>query len=116
CSNVSFSNNGDELESVVTVNKSSILMTHGYSLAHRNLNDSIIGLRTRIESAFEDMKIDFVVLGHIHSTMIGDKYARNSSLVGSNAYSNSLGIVESTPSQNCMIIDEDGIKVFSLKA
>ncbi|MGL5965274.1 MAG: hypothetical protein ACRCZ2_12890, partial [Fusobacteriaceae bacterium] len=112
--NVSFLNNGDELESVVEINGKSILMTHGNNLGHQNLEKSVVGMRTRLEKVYGD--IDFTVLGHIHSCLIGDTYLRNSSLVGSNGYSNSLGIIESTVSQNCMIINEDGIKAFSLKA
>ena len=33
--------------------------------------------------------VDFIIFGHFHSTVIADTYARSSSLVGANAYSDS---------------------------
>lgn len=112
--NVDFLNNGDEIETVVSVDDKNILLNHGYDLNHSNLEKSIIELRTRMEKSYGE--IDFVTIGHIHSSYIGDKFARNSSLVGSNAYSNRKGYIESTVSQNMIIVDKNGFKVFSLKA
>ena len=92
--NVTFLNEGNEIESVVWINGKSIMMTHGYDLNHSNLEKDIIGMRTRLEKVYGE--IDFCVLGHIHSTYISDKFARNSSLVGSNAYSNRKGFMPSS--------------------
>lgn len=112
--NVCFKNACDELESVVEVNGKQFLLTHGNSkgINHKELDKSLINARTRLSPIYGE--IDYVVLGHIHSAYIADKFARNSSLVGSNAYSNELGIVESTVSQNMIIVD-DKITAFSLK-
>lgn len=110
--NVVFVNNGDEMTDVINIKGKNIVLCHGNNLSHSSLEKSVLGLRNRLASAYGE--IDFVVLGHIHSTMIGDKYARNASLVGSNAYSDSLGIVESTVSQNMLIISEDIIRAYSL--
>lgn len=112
--NVEFLNEGNEIESVVWVKDKNILMTHGYDLNHSNLEKDIIGMRTRLEKVYGE--IDFCVLGHIHSAYISDRFARNSSLVGSNAYSNRKGFIESTVSQNMIILGDYGFKVFSLKA
>lgn len=113
--NVTFKNTGDELESVIEVNGKRILMLHGNSkgINHKELDKSLIGVRTRLSYVYGE--IDYVVLGHIHSAYIADKFARNSSLVGSNAYSNDLGIIESTVSQNMIIVEDNNIKAFSLK-
>lgn len=110
--NVVFVNNGDEMTDVINIKGKNIVLCHGNNLSHSSLEKSVLGLRNRLASAYGE--IDFVVLGHIHSTMIGDKYARNASLVGSNAYSDSLGIVESTISQNMLIISKDIIRAYSL--
>ncbi|MGL5099917.1 MAG: hypothetical protein ACRC6B_07815, partial [Fusobacteriaceae bacterium] len=109
---VKFLNEGDETASVVSINGKSILLTHGNSKAidHRNLEKSLLSIKVILGG-----DIDYVLLGHIHSTYISDKFARNSSLVGSNAYSNEIGFAESTVAQNMLIIDEWGIKAFSLK-
>jgi predicted phosphodiesterase len=116
CSTVEFVNNGDELEDVVNVNGSTILLTHGNSpsINHKDLDKSFVNIKARLEPVYGE--IDYMVLGHIHSTMILDRVFRNSSLVGSNAYSNELGFAKSFVSQNMLIIDEDGVKAFSLRA
>lgn len=111
-SNVSFLNNCDTIESVISVGDYNIALVHGDRLNHKELEKSTLNFRVKLSPIYGD--IDMVLLGHIHSCCIGDKYARNSSLVGSNAYSNSLQIPESSVSQNMCIIGED-IKVFSLK-
>lgn len=114
--NVRFLNDGDELESVVNIGGKSILMTHGnmVSINHKDLDRSFINLKARLEPVYGN--IDCMVLGHIHSTMILDRVFRSSSLAGANSYSNTLGFAESSVSQNMLIINEDGIKAFALKA
>ncbi len=112
--NAVFLNNGDEIETVVEIGDKQICMIHGNDLHHKDLENSVIKLRTRLEQVYGE--IDYTVLGHVHSSNISDLYSRNSSLVGSNSYSNRLGFVESTASQNMIVIDENGIKAMSLKA
>lgn len=115
-SNVYFTNDGDELENVVEINGKKILLTHGNSPAinHKDLDKSFIHIKARLEPIYGE--IDYMVLGHIHSTKILDRVFRNASLVGSNSYSNTLGFSKSFVAQNMMIIDINDTKVFSLKA
>ena len=116
CSTVEFVNNGDELEDVVSISGANVLLTHGNSTSinHKDLDKSFINIKARLEPVYGE--IDYMVLGHIHSTMLLDRVFRNSSLVGSNSYSNELGFAQSFVSQNMLIIDEDGVRAFSLKA
>lgn len=112
--NVIFINDGDELESVVTIRNRNILMTHGNSNAinHKDLEKSFINIRARLEPIYGEL--DAMVLGHIHSTAISSKVFRNASLVGSNSYSNFLGFAESPVSQNMLVVSENRIIGFPL--
>ena len=60
-------------------------------------------------------KIDYIIFGHIHSARIGDNYARSSSMVGPNDYSERALNLSGRASQNCYIFYDngtrDGIKI-----
>ena len=48
--------------------------------------------------------VDFTLFGHVHASYIGDFHARNASLVGSNAYSESALGYSSKAAQNVHIV------------
>ena len=60
-------------------------------------------------------KVDYVIFGHIHSARISDNFARSSSMVGSNDYSEKALNLSGRASQNCFIFykngNRDGIKI-----
>ena len=105
---------GDPTEVVVEVAGQNLLVLHG--------NGSI--KKTAIESSVNQMigryrmrgiEISYVIFGHIHSARVGDIYARSSSMVGANDYSEKALNLSGRASQNCYIFYEngnrDGIKV-----
>ena len=62
--------------------------------------------------------VDYVVMGHIHSSLITDGYSRNASLVGADEYATrGLNISESYVSQLFGVLNRDtkDLVMFSLK-
>ena len=105
---------GDPLEQVVNVGGANVLLLHGHSLKKTiNLNDVVTKLIGKYAS--RNVRIDYVLFGHIHEASIGDIYSRSSSLVGANAYSEFGMNVVSRASQNLFVIDSraniSGLKV-----
>ena len=112
--NVNFLNDGEDLEVVTTIQGHNIYMTHGNGgyIKHMDLENSLTKINDRLSPIYGD--ISAMLLGHIHSTLITNRVFRNSSLVGSNAYSNHLGFSRSTASQNMLVVTEDQIYGFPL--
>ena len=105
---------GDPTELIVEVAGQNLLMLHGNgAIKHANLETSINQIVGRYKLKGAD--IDFVVFGHVHSCRIGDNYARNSSMVGANDYSDKALNLAGRASQNCYIFynngNRDGIKI-----
>tara|TARA_R100001594_G_scaffold57337_1_gene91231 strand:- start:3938 stop:5122 length:1185 start_codon:yes stop_codon:yes gene_type:complete len=105
---------GDPTEVVVEVAGQNLLVLHG--------NGSI--KKTAVESSVNQIvgrykmrgtTIDYVIFGHIHSARVGDNYARSSSMVGANDYSEKALNLSGRASQNCYIFydngNRDGIKI-----
>ena len=105
---------GDPTEIVVEVAGQNLLVLHGNGAVKR----------TGIESSISQMvgrykmrgtHIDYVIFGHVHSARVGDNYARSSSMVGANDYSEKALNLSGRASQNCYIFYEngnrDGIKI-----
>ena len=103
----------DPMEAVVDVAGQNLLVIHGHG-----------GIKTGVEKAIAQMigryrargtKIDYIIFGHIHSARIGDNYARSSSMVGPNDYSERALNLSGRASQNCYIFYDngtrDGIKI-----
>ena len=94
----------DKLNDVIKVKGKNILLTHGDKIKHTK--DEIQKLKYRMMEQIGE-KIDYVIFGHIHSTLITSTYARSGSIVGADEYaSNGLNISESVVSQNIYIVDD----------
>jgi predicted phosphodiesterase len=94
----------DKLNDVICIQGKNILLTHGDKIKHTK--DEVLKLKYRIMEQIGN-KIDYVIFGHIHSTLITSNYARSSSIVGSDEYSsNNLNISESVVAQNIYIVDD----------
>lgn len=113
-SNVKFTNKGDSLEEIVDVRGYKFLLVHGHQkyIKHSQLDKSFIEIKARLEQFVGD--IHYMCLGHIHSTNITDRVFRNSSLVGSNSYSNELGFSKSYVSQNMLIVSKHSVVCFAI--
>jgi len=105
---------GDPTELIVDVAGQNLLLMHGNcSIRHAALDKSINQVIGRF--AMKGVKIDYVIMGHVHSASVGDNYARSASLAGANDYSDKGLNLISRASQNCYIFykdgNRDGIKV-----
>jgi predicted phosphodiesterase len=111
---VTFIDGEGPTEALVTVAGQGILITHGAAKNQQtDLEKAVMQIKGRYAS--KKKRVDFVLLGHLHSARIGDTYARSSSLAGANAYSEFGLQLESRASQNLHIIyksgNRDSIKV-----
>ena len=102
--NISFIR-GDSLELVVEIAGQKILLIHGHQLGKMNTSkiSSVVAKYSR-----KGVKIDFMICGHLHETLISDMFARSSSLVGANAYSENALNLSSRAAQNRYIFLKDG--------
>ncbi len=104
-----FLNDCDTLEYVLQTNGKNILLTHGETIGSSNVEKNISKLKEKYSQLYKT-NIDYVLFGHIHSTLIGHDFARSSSIVGSDEYSfNKLHIAGNDISQLGHIIKYDRI-------
>ena len=96
---------GNSLEQVVEINGMNVLFFHGNQVAGQAEGkvQSIKGKYTA-----RNITIHFAVFGDKHSARIGDTYARGSSVVGANGYSDSALQLEGRASQNIHIFYKNG--------
>ncbi len=106
CDGIEFSDIDNPLEKVVDVGGQNVLLAHGHQLTGSKLEQTI----QKIVGKYTDrgISIKFVIFGHLHSCRIGDTYARGSSMVGANAYSDEGLHLVSKASQNIHIIYDEG--------
>tara|TARA_Y100001963_G_scaffold159929_1_gene266256 strand:+ start:5628 stop:6821 length:1194 start_codon:yes stop_codon:yes gene_type:complete len=98
---------GDPTELVVNVAGQNLLILHGNGAVKRTgIESSISQIIGRYK--MRGTKVDYVIFGHIHSARVGDNYARSSSMVGANDYSEKALNLSGRASQNCYIFYEDG--------
>jgi len=91
------------LELVVEVNGHNCLLIHGHQLGNMN-NDKIAKVMSKY--ARNGIILDFMMCGHLHETKITDMFARSSSLVGANAYSENALLLSSRAAQNIYIMKD----------
>ena len=104
---------GDPTELVVNVAGQNLLVLHGNGAIKKGIDTSINQLIGRYR--LRGTKIDYVIFGHVHSARVGDNFARSSSMVGANDYSEKALNLSGRASQNCYIFykngNRDGIKI-----
>lgn len=101
--NIQFLSAGNA-EMVVNVNGSNVLFMHGLAVT-KDIEKSI--QQTMGKYATQNVIIDYVFIGHIHSARIGDLYARSSSMCGGNAFSNIALNLASRASQNIALFHDN---------
>ena len=89
------------LELVVEVNGHNVLLIHGHQLGNMQ-SDKIAKVMSKY--ARNGIILDFLICGHLHETKITDLFARSSSLVGANAYSENALLLSSRAAQNIYIM------------
>jgi len=101
--NINFITSGG-LELVVEVNGHNCLLLHGHQLGNMQ-NDKIAKVISKY--ARNGIILDFMMCGHLHETKITDMFARSSSLVGANAYSENALLLSSRAAQNIYIMKDN---------
>lgn len=103
----------DPSEVVVSVGGANVLLLHGHGKIGNDVSRSVQQIKGQY--AARNIHIDMVLYGHVHEARIADHYARSSSLVGANDYSEKALNLIGQASQNIYIVREggqfDGIKV-----
>ena len=109
---VNFLGMSDKPEEVIEINGKNFLLVHGHQLS-KDITKDVSKLIAKYAQV--DIIIDFVIFGHLHEAMIADRYARSSSLCGSNNYSEDALLLNGKASQNIHLVFEenriDSIKV-----
>lgn len=96
-----FVDSENALEQIIRIMERNILLIHGHALKG-NIEKAIQGIKGKYSA--RGIIVDFVILGHLHCALISDTFARGSSLVGANEYSDKgLGFI-SRASQNIHIV------------
>lgn len=104
-------------ENLIDINGFNLLAVHGDKINHSKLESELSKLKYKI---YQDTRrpVDYVVMGHIHSSLVTDGYGRNASLVGADEYATrELNIPESYVSQLFGVLNRDTkeLIMFSLK-
>jgi len=103
---------GNSIEQVVEIAGQNVLLIHGNQIKGNQVEQSIQKIKGKYIS--RGIKIDYVLFGHLHSSRIGDTYARGSSVGGANAFSDGALQLESRAGQNIHIFsknERDSIKI-----
>ena len=95
------------LEQVVDVNGMNILLIHGHNKTATTAKAETEVSKIRSKYAVHGVNIDYVIFGNIHATYISDWFARGSSTVGANGYSENGLNLTSRAAQNCYIVNSD---------
>lgn len=104
---INFLGMSDKPEEVIEINGKNFLMLHGNQLS-KDITKDVSKLIAKYAQV--DIIIDFVIFGHLHEAMIADRYARSSSLCGSNNYSEDALLLNGKASQNIyLVFSEDRI-------
>ena len=96
---------GNALEIIVNIGNQNVLLIHGHQLGKMDTNQQS---KVIAKYAAKNIIVDFIICGHLHSTMITDNLSRASSLVGSNAYSENALNLTGRAAQNIYIFTNDG--------
>ncbi len=96
-------------EGVVNIQGKNILLMHGHTTKGTSLEKYVQLVRGRFASG--GVMIDYVLLGHLHSTCVGNTFARGASLCGGNDYSQFGLNLDSKASQNLILVTERSINV-----
>lgn len=98
---ITFLGLSDKHEEVVEVNGKNFLIIHGHQIG-KDISKDLSKLIRKYSQ--QDIDIDFAIWGHLHEAMIGDLYARSSSVCGSNNYSEDALLLVSRASQNIHLV------------
>lgn len=98
------------MECVLNLNGSNLLLLHGHAHGRFASTSSLEKNTDSIVARYVStgIKIDYVILGHIHSAYISDKFARSGGLPGTDEYAARKLNLFGRASQNSFIFYSDG--------
>ena len=96
---------GNTYEYIIKVNNTTILIAHGHRMGKMGHTDISKVISKWVKRG---VKINMVICGHLHETLITDTVLRSGSLVGNNAYADVGLNLNSRASQNYYIVNQDG--------
>lgn len=98
---------GNNQEFILGINGNNFLITHGNFLGKKmNSNDISKTIARYIQN--KNIKIEYIICGHLHETKIKDSLMRSGSLIGANDYSDKGLNLSSRASQNIYLIYANG--------
>lgn len=97
---------GGARETVVNVNGQNILCLHGDTVPKTGVEKKVMQIKGKWRD--KGINVDFIIFGDLHSARIGDTYARSSSMVGANTYSDDALQLSGRASQNIHILYKSG--------
>lgn len=98
----------DPSECVIEVAGQNLLIVHGHSFANKKGDPMKYVTAAKSKYADMDIRIDYMIWGHVHEAHIGDEFARSGSTVGSNDYSFKGLNLGGRASQNLHVFYNDG--------
>ena len=100
---------GEPIEQPIDVMGHTILLIHGHQIKMSQGSSQIQRLKGKWSDYLSGRSIDYVLFGHFHTARITDLFARSGGICGANAYSDNQLQLSSRASQNCFLIDRNGI-------
>lgn len=104
---ITFLNESNTLEDMITINDKSFILCHGDNLkqsSEKILSEEVLKLKKKWFNKTGIMA-DYAIFGHLHAHWISTTFARSGSLGGGNGYSeNALNIPDSFSSQNIYVV------------
>lgn len=112
---VKFIDMTDPLECVIELNGMNLLLIHGHNGTANTARIENEVSKIKAKYSTHGVTIHYTIMGHVHSAMISDNFARSSGLPGGNAYSDKALNFMSKASQNIYIFHPDGETIDGMK-
>jgi predicted phosphodiesterase len=100
---------GSPIEQPIEVMGHTILLIHGHQIKMSQGSSQIQRLKGKWSDYLQGRTCNYVLFGHFHTARITDLFARSGGVCGANAYSDNQLQLSSRASQNCFLVDKDGI-------
>jgi hypothetical protein len=99
-------------DGIIDVNGKNVLLTHFNNQKKGDLESQVQKIIGKYAS--NNIKIDYMLFGHLHSSYVSSFFARGGSLCGSNDYSSDGLHLNSKAMQNLIIVEKNGIHTLNV--
>jgi predicted phosphodiesterase len=100
---------GNCTEQMIRVMNQNILLLHGHQIKMSGVSSQMQRLKGKWSDYLCKETINYVLFGHFHTSRVTDLFARSGGVCGANGYSDNQLMLSSRASQNCFLIDNEGI-------